>query len=254
MKYLFSYWVWEPNLLVHYTIVRWVAVTSEAVTHMCWMRLEKRYVINIQVHAGCTRRCFVDSGRIKMEWGEPSENNWSRKTCVTGEGRASSRMQDTALRTWRLPKNSDLGFGYNEFSILCVCVFENTSDLCVQPLFACRSAHAWSRHVCKWGSRGGGGVHAFSCLFVFKRREPQQVAEVKPQLSDSLENGGGLGSGLCGGGVGKMKRVNDGGGGEAPARQFPWRWVIHRHRKCLTSHPEKCPQRPTCVKGVIGHN
>lgn len=41
---------------------------------------------------------------------------------------------------------------------------------------------------------------------------------------------------------------------EAHARQFPWRWVIHRHRKCLTSHPEKCPQRPTCVKGVIEHN
>lgn len=41
---------------------------------------------------------------------------------------------------------------------------------------------------------------------------------------------------------------------EAHARQFPWRWVIHRHRKCLTSHPEKCPQRNTCVKGVIEHN
>lgn len=54
-------------------------------------------------------------------------------------------------------------------------------------------------------------MHAFSCLFVFKRREPQKVTEVKPQLSDSLVNGGGLGSGLSGGGVEKTKRVNDRG-------------------------------------------
>lgn len=54
-------------------------------------------------------------------------------------------------------------------------------------------------------------MHAFSCLFVFERGEPQQVTEVKPQLSDSLVNGGGLGLGLSGGGVEKTKRVNDGG-------------------------------------------
>lgn len=54
-------------------------------------------------------------------------------------------------------------------------------------------------------------MHAFSCLFVFERREPWQVTEVKPQLSDSLVNGGGLGSGLSGGGVKKRERVNDGG-------------------------------------------
>ena len=59
--------------------------------------------------------------------------------------------------------------------------------------------------------RGSRDVHAFSCLFVFKRRELQQVTEVKPQLSDLLVNGGGLGSGLSGGWVKKTKRVNDGG-------------------------------------------
>lgn len=46
-------------------------------------------------------------------------------------------------------------------------------------------------------------MHAFSCLFVFERREPSQVTGVKPQLSDSLVNGGGLASGLSGGGVKK---------------------------------------------------
>lgn len=54
-------------------------------------------------------------------------------------------------------------------------------------------------------------MRAFSCLFAFERREPSQVKEVKPRLSDSLVNGGGLGLGLSGGGVKKMERVNDGG-------------------------------------------
>lgn len=123
-----------------------------------------------------------------------------------------------------------------------------------QFLLACTQCAYVLMHVSVWDRKG---AHAFSCLFVFERREPWPVTEVKPQLSDSLVNGGGLGSGLSGGGVKKMERVNDGGGGkerEAHARQFPWRWVIHRHRKCLTSHPEKCPQRLTCVKGVIEHN
>jgi len=30
--------------------------------------------------------------------------------------------------------------------------------------------------------------------------------------------------------------------------------TIHRHRKCLTSHPERRQQQPACVKGVIGYN
>lgn len=49
-------------------------------------------------------------------------------------------------------------------------------------------------------------MHAFSCLFVFQRREPQKVTEVKPQLSESLVNGGGLGLGLSGGGAKKRER------------------------------------------------
>lgn len=46
-------------------------------------------------------------------------------------------------------------------------------------------------------------MHALSCLFVFQRKEPWQVTGVKPQLSESLVNGGGLGSRLCGGGAKK---------------------------------------------------
>lgn len=48
-------------------------------------------------------------------------------------------------------------------------------------------------------------MHAFSCLFVFQRREAQKVTEVKPQLSESLVNGGGLGLGLSGGGAKKRE-------------------------------------------------
>lgn len=35
-------------------------------------------------------------------------------------------------------------------------------------------------------------MHAFSYLFVFEGRESEKVTEVKPQLSDSFLNGGGL--------------------------------------------------------------
>lgn len=48
---------------------------------------------------------------------------------------------------------------------------------------------------------GESGCTCFSCLFVFEGREPSQASEVKPQLSDSVVNGGGLGSGLSRGGV-----------------------------------------------------
>ena len=71
---------------------------------------------------------------------------------------------------------------------------------------------------------GGKGLHAFSCLFVFGRREPSQVKEVKPQLSDLSVNGGGLGLGaLVEEGSKKTERVNDGGRerGRPLARQFP---------------------------------
>lgn len=74
-----------------------------------------------------------------------------------------------------------------------------------QPEFACTYLHTHTHEVahmfvqaCTWGSQG---VRAFSCLFVFQRWEPQQVTEVKPQLSDSFVNGGGLGSGVSRGGV-----------------------------------------------------
>jgi len=64
-------------------------------------------------------------------------------------------------------------------------------------------------------------MRAFSCLFVFERRELEQVTEVKPRLSDSLVNGGGLGSGLCGGGVKRTERVNDGGREPRRERERP---------------------------------
>lgn len=79
----------------------------------------------------------------------------------------------------------------------------NASDFYMQVLFACTTCAGV--HVCSCTVRVcvREGVHAFSCLFVFERGEPSQVTEVKPQLSDSPVNGGGLGSGLSGGGVKK---------------------------------------------------
>lgn len=63
--FIFPYWVWEPNLLVHYTIVRWVLpFPSEVVTHICWhtqrtnahrqldkVRFRRKCVISARVHA-----------------------------------------------------------------------------------------------------------------------------------------------------------------------------------------------------------
>ncbi|KAL1247460.1 hypothetical protein QQF64_022836 [Cirrhinus molitorella] len=48
--------------------------------------------------------------------------------------------------------------------------------------------------------------------------------------------------------------MNGGGEGSSHSMTIPMMATIHRHRKCLTSHPERRQQQPACVKGVIGYN
>lgn len=47
--------------------------------------------------------------------------------------------------------------------------------------------------------------------------------------------------------------MNGGGEGRSLSMTILMMATIHRHRKCLTSHPERRQQRPVCVKGVIGY-
>lgn len=122
-------------------------------------------------------------------------------------------------------------------------------------LFACNmhECTCMVMQACTWGSQG---VHAFSCLFVFQKREPYKSRRLSPNYLSHWWMVEVWDQGLAEEGSEKDGESEwwTEGEREVHARQFPWRWVIHRHMKCLTSHPEKCPQQPTCVKGVIEHN
>lgn len=126
------------------------------------------------------------------------------KKTPAGEDQVANRMQNTILGC--VARNVQRNRMEFEFQSSLSFVFRDAdiyaSSVCMHEC-ACTLVR-----VCTWGSQG---AHAFSCLFVFERREPSQVTGVKPQLSDSLVNGGGLASGLSGGGVKKTERVNDGG-------------------------------------------
>lgn len=162
----------------------------------------------------------------------------------------------------------DLGFGFVRFHFVCLCVCVCTLgsqdanisyyrtcillNICETCTYARASVHASSRMCVREGDRVCVPFPVCLCLGAespskSERLSPNYLTRwwmVEVWVRGLVEEGS------------KRQRewMMEEGEREAPARQFPWRWAIQRHRKCLTSHPEKCPQRPTCVKGVIGHD